>query len=116
MITTYKAPCIVYCWRLFGTLLNFGKVCKKWDIHTSVIDYFATFFLRSYVKIMSATFDILVFTRVYKFNSTETSYRLFYNPSVVFFGKGHLPYAIVALLIYFIFTIIPTVILIAFTF
>ena len=64
----------------------------------------------------SATFDILVFTRVYKFNSTETSYRLFYNPSVVFFGKRHLPYAIVALLMCFIFTIIPTVILIAYTF
>ena len=110
----YKAPCIVYCWRPFGTL--FGKVRKKWDIRTSVIDSFATFFLLSYVKIMSVTFDILVFTRVYKFNSTETSYRLFYNPSVVFFGKRHLPYAIVALLMCFIFTIIPTVILIAYTF
>jgi hypothetical protein len=110
----YKVPCIVYCWRPFGTL--FGKMRKKWDIRTSVIDSFATFFLLSHVKILSATFDILVFTRVYKFNSTETSYRLFYNPSIVFFGKRHLPYAIVALLISFIFTVIPTIILIAYTF
>ncbi len=110
----YRVPCIVYCWRPFGTL--FGKMRKKWDIRTSVIDSFATFFLLSYVKILSATFDILVFTRVYKFNSTETSYRLFYNPSIVFFGKEHLPYAIVALLISFIFTVIPTMILIAYTF
>lgn len=110
----YKVPCVVCCWRPFGTL--FGKMHKKWDIRTSVIDSFATFFLLSYVKILSATFDILVFSTVYKFNSTEMSYRLFYNPSVIFFGKEHLPYVITALLIAFIFTVIPTLILIAYTF
>ena len=110
----YKVPCLVHCWRPFGSL--FGKMRKKWDIRTSVIDSFATFFLLSYVKILSATFDILVFSRVYKFNSTETSYRLFYNPSVIFFGKEHLPYAIIALLISFVFNVIPTLILIVYTF
>ena len=109
-----KVPCVVFCWRPFGSL--FGKMRKKWDIRTSVIDSFATFFLLSYVKILSATFDILVFTRVYKFNSTETSYRLFYNPTVIFFGREHLPYAAIALTISFIFTVIPTLILIAYTF
>ena len=110
----YKVPCVVYCWRPFGIL--FGKLRKKWDIRTSVIDSFATFFLLSYVKILSATFDIFVFSRVYKFNSTEISYRLFYNPSVILFGKEHLPYAIIALVISFTFTVIPTMILIAYIF
>ena len=77
---------------------------------------FCNIFLLSYFKILSATFDVLVFSRVYKFNSTETSYRLFYNPSVVFFGKEHFPYAIIALVISFIFTVIPTMILIVYTF
>ena len=76
-----------------------------------MIDSFATFFLLSYVKILSATFDILVFMPVYKFGSADVTYRLYYDPTVIFLGDQHLPYAIIAFVIFSIFIVSPTFIL-----
>ena len=73
---------------------------------TSVIDAYVTFFLLSYMKFLSVSFDLLIPTRLYEVNSTG-KLALYYDGSKEYFGKEHLPYAILALVVMTIFNILP---------
>ena len=68
----------------------FSLIRTNWNVRTSVIDSFAAFFLLSYVKILSSSVDLLVYSPVYKYNSTDVSYRLYYDPSATLFGPFHM--------------------------
>ena len=92
------------------------KLCFSWfqERHrenTTIIDAFVTFFVLSFVKIISVSFDLLFPVPVYSFNSSEVSLALFYDGSIAYFGKEHLPFAIVAILFLVCFVVIPVVIL-----
>ena len=102
--------CIVKVWKPFHKILSIFR--KSWDIRTSVIDSFSTFFLLSYVKIIGVTTDLLVPTQIYELGSNTTTFRLYYSPTVTYFGSDHLPYALIALVIFTSFVGIPTFILI----
>ena len=67
--------CIVYIWRPFRLIFRLFR--ENWDIRTSVIDSFATFFLLSYVKILSVSADLMTFTSVHELNSKGSHYRLY---------------------------------------
>ena len=106
----YKIMTIL--WRPFrcvGSL--FGR---NWNIKTSVIDAFGTFLLLSNMKFLSVSFDLLVFTKVYQLHPTyhNVTTKLYYAPDVDYFGKEHLPYAILAIICLSIFTIFPVLLLI----
>ena len=88
------------------------KVCFKWlrenqSSNTTIIDAFVSFFVLSFVKITSVSFDLLYPVQLYKFNSSEVSYVLFYDGTIKYFGKDHLPYAILAILFLLFFVILP---------
>ena len=102
-----KVLCIVFLWKPFRKIVRFFR--KSWDIRTSVIDSFATFFLLSYVKVLSVTTDLLVPTQIYQLGSNISTLGLYYSPTVAYFGAEHLPYAILALIMYAVFVAIPTV-------
>ena len=85
---------LVIVWKPFHKVLSIFR--KSWDIRTSVIDSFATFFLLSYVKVLSVSGDLLIPTTIYKLGSNEVQFGLYYSPSVQYFGDEHLPYAITA--------------------
>ena len=104
-----KIACIVILWKPFHKFLTFFK--KSWDVRTSVIDSFSTFFLLSYVKILSVTEDVLVPTEIYQLGSNTSTFGLYYSPSVTYFGPEHRPYAIMAIVILTLFVIIPTIML-----
>ena len=55
-------------WRPFQKVINF--IGRKWEIRTSLVDCFATFFLLSNLKFLSVSFDLLVPVQVYQLNST----------------------------------------------
>ena len=101
---------IVAAWKLFRKVLTIFR--RSWDIRTSVIDSFATFFLLSYVKVLSVTTDLLVPTQIYQLGSNRSKFGLYYSPSVTYFGNDHLPYAIPATVIFTLFVSIPTVTLV----
>ena len=105
-----KVTLIVIVWKPIRKLLV--KFRRSWDIRTSVLDSFATFFLLSYVKILSVTVDLLTPTKIYQLGSNKPSFGLYYSPSVPYFGNHHLPYAVLAITIFILFVIIPTIILI----
>ena len=105
-----KFACIMRVWKPFHKVLTIFR--KTWDIRTSVIDSFSTFFLLSYVKIIGVTTDLLVPTQVYELGSNTTTFRLYYSPTVVYFGSDHWPYALMALVLFTSFVGIPIFILI----
>lgn len=98
-------------WRPFQTL--FSKMRKNWNIKTSVIDAFVTFFLLSNIKFLSVSFDSLVPTEIYNLHLDyyNTSLGLYYAPDVKYFGKDHLPYAILAIFVLLLFVFFPVTIL-----
>ena len=88
------------------------KVCFSWFQKThraarTIIDAFVTFFVLSFVKIISVSFDLLYPVPLYAFNSSDVTYVLFYDGSIAYFGRDHLPFAILAMLFLLIFVIIP---------
>ena len=100
--------CILYMWKPFRKVFNVFK--HNWDIRTSVIDSFATFFLLSYVKVLSISSDLLIFTHAYSLNG-NISTRLYYDATLPYFGEKHLPYAVLAIVFLVLFVVIPTLIL-----
>jgi uncharacterized membrane protein (Fun14 family) len=102
---------VTIMWRPFRVLTSlFGR---NWNIRTTVIDAFATFFFLSNVKFFSVSFDLLVPTRVYRLYGDTYNYTvgLYYTAEIEYFGREHLPYAILAIALLCLFFIIPVAIL-----
>ena len=98
-------------WRPFYAL--FALFRRNWDIRTSIIDAFATFFFLSNVKFLSASFDLLVPTPVYQLYPDHYNYTLgiLYAADVEYFGSEHLPYGILAIVMLCVFVILPCTVL-----
>ena len=109
---------ITMMWRPFRVLFSYYR--RNWDVRTSVIDAYATFFLLSFVKFLSVSFDLLVPTRVYELHQDHYNYSLglYYAADVEYFGGEHLPYGILAVVMCLFFVILPvtTLALYPFTF
>ena len=101
---------IVTAWKPFKKI--FATFRKSWDIRTSVLDSFATFFLLSYMKVSSVTCDVLTPTKIYQLGSNKSIFGLYYSPSVAYFGDQHFPYAVLAIIILTLLVLIPTIIFI----
>ena len=100
---------IVFMWRPFRVFLVFFR--KNWNVKSSVIDSCVTFYFLSSTKLFSATFDLLIPTRLYELNqdgfNNTTSTVLYYAGDVKYFGEKHRPYAILALLMFIIIYSFP---------
>ncbi len=108
---------LVIIWKPFRGI--FGLFKRNWEIRTSLIDAFATFFLLSYVKFLNVSFDLLAPVVVYQLSSSGKltySWRLYYDATVPYFGETHLPYAILAITVLTLFVILPTLLLILYPF
>ena len=100
---------IVWLWKPFHKC--FTRLRREWNIKMSLIDAFATFLLLSFVKFNSVSFDLLVPTRVYNIHGEQLSTYLFYDGTTEHFGKEHLPYAILAVVVLLVFNIFPLLLL-----
>ena len=106
---TYNFRFIVWIWRPIHKC--FARFRQQWDIRTSTIDAFATFILLSNIKLLSVSFDLLTPTFVYNMNNTVVGTFLYYDASVEYFGKKHLPYAVLAVFVVLIFILFPILLL-----
>ena len=102
---------VTILWRPFRILFSFLK--SNWNIRTSVIDAYATFFFLSYVKFLSVSSDLLTPTKVYHLHGDHynSTWALYYAGDIEYFGKEHLPYGILAIIMLFFFVIFPTIVL-----
>ena len=99
----------MYLWKPFHRLFIYFR--KQWNIKTSVIEVFATFLLLANLKFLNVSFDLLTPTEVYNINGSSLGLFLYYDASIAYFGKEHLPYAVLTLVVLFIFVLLPTVLL-----
>ena len=106
--------CIVFIWKPFRLIFRLFR--ENWDIRTSVIDSFATFFLLSYVKVMSVLTDLLLFTPVYELHSNKPHYRVYYDSNVKFLSFEHMPFVALSTVLFIVFIAVPTAILMLYPF
>ena len=101
---------IVWLWRPFHA--SCVRIRRLQNIRTSLIDAFATFILLSCVKFLSVSFDLLIPARLYDIHGENigTKY-LYYDGTIEYFGKEHLPYAIVAIIMLLVFVVFPCLLL-----
>ncbi len=92
----------------------FSKWQSNFAIKTSTVNVFATFLFLSNTKFFSICFDMLTPVKVHQFYSplqVNSSWRLNYDPTIKYFSQQHRWYAIIALVIAFVFIIIPLLVL-----
>ena len=105
----YNCRLVVCLWRPFlRCCIRFKRQC---DIRNSLVDVFATFLLLSYVKFLSVSFDILTPSLVWNMTWTRQPTVLYYDGSVEYFSREHLPYAILAIIVLLVFTLLPIALL-----
>ena len=102
---------IVTMWKQFRAVFFIFK--KNFDVRTSMIDSCITFFYLSSVKFLSVTYDLLVPTPVYELHQDGYNYTfgLYYSGDIEYFGKEHLPYAILAIIVSIVFVVLPLTVL-----
>ena len=108
----YRA--VVVLWKPFQCLL--ARLNKTWDSRTSIIDAYATFFILSYTKFLSVSADLLIPVRTHSLNNDSVRWALYYDATLDYFGREHLPYAILAIALLSIFIIAPTLLLLVYPF
>ena len=100
---------LVWLWKPFCFLCV--RFRRNWEAKTSIIDAFATFLLLSYTKILLVSFSLLTPSDIIIVNGTSVGKILNNDPSVDFFTRDHLPYAILALVILVTIGAIPPLLL-----
>ena len=98
-------------------LLSFKRILyKNWNIKHSILDVFVTFTILSCLKVFTVSMDLLLPVTVYNIKSNGSRLALFYDSSIPYFSKEHLPYALLAILMTSVFVVFPTIILIVYPF
>ena len=101
---------VVRIWKPFYWC--FAQIRREWNVHSSLIGAFATFILLSYVKIINVSFDLLTPVALYDIHGNRMpKLFLYYDGTYEFFGKHHLPYAFLALVMFLVFNIFPLLLL-----
>ena len=112
LIELHDSNCrpIVYMWKPFYKCL--ARFRSQWNIRASTVDAFATFLLLSYVKLLTVSGALLFPRWVYNEHHRKIGLYLYYDAAIRYFSEEHLPYAIVALAVVFIFILAPLLLLI----
>ena len=101
---------LVWCWKPFHK--HMVKVRKSVDLKTSVIDAFATFILLSYAKILAVSHFLLKPANLYDgYGEKVRTVVAYYDGSINYFHKEHLPFAIPAVVIPILLAILPVLLL-----
>ena len=105
-----KFQTVVFLCRPFNCIVRIYR--REWNVQGSLLNAFCTFFVLSYMKILNVSSEILASVKLYNMdNKQDDKTYLYYNSSMVYFGKEHLPYAIFALIMMGIFNVFPIVLL-----
>ena len=101
------------CRPLYRCFYRFKKV---WNIRESLVKAFATFLVLSYVKIMNVSVELLTPAHGYydmSGRAVNTTF-LYSNGSMEYFGRDHIPYAVLAIVMTALFNVFPLVLMCAY--
>ena len=105
-----RYPIVVKMWRPAYRVLM--CIRREWNIHGLLIQAFATFLVLSYIKIMNVSFDLLLPVRLKTIDGkTVDQIYLYNNADIIYFGKQHRPYGILAVIMLTVFNILPVLLL-----
>ena len=105
---------VVCLWR--PLCLLFVRFRRTWQPKTSVMDAFAAFILLSYTKFVQVSLSLLTPSHVFNDSGNVTDTVLMCDPSIHYFGRAHLPYAILAIFVLLTFGAIPPILLLLYPF
>ena len=112
---------MVWVWKLFGLILK--QLRRQWNVRTSLIDVFASFIYLSSWRISWTSASFLVPVTAYTYHQRSDGYMqiikiycVYTFPSVEYFSKEHLPFAILAIIMLFLFCILPMILLFVYPF
>ena len=113
LVSLYGRNCIavVYLWRPLCKILR--PISHDLDIKSTLIESFSTLYLLSVVKIQSISLDLLLPTPLYYADGEQSSHYYVYlaGDTPYFSLIGHLPYALLALVLSVVLVVIPTLLL-----
>ena len=109
---------VVWCWSATTAILR--PLRQKLRVKTSLIDVFASFLYLSLSRLLITSMYIMMPQLYYQTldGSTNlvTRHGVFNEPALVYFGKGHKKYALLAILMFLLFYILPVFLLFAYPF
>ena len=122
LIRLHMSRCrpIVWIWKPFGCLLGYFR--KRSNIKTSLIDVFASFIFLSTSRIQMASYSFLISTHVHTLsitdNATQPTMKLYLlsAPTVEYFGREHLLFAMLALVLLLALALLPMILLFVYPF
>ena len=113
LVSLYGRNCtvVVYLWRPLRKILR--PISHDLDIKSTLIESFSTLYLLSVVKIQSVSLDLLLPTPLYYADGEQSSHYYVYlaGDTQYFSLNGHLPYALLALVLSVVLLVIPTLLL-----
>ena len=98
---------LVSLWRPFSVC--FAPIMRKyqWNPADSMVHVFVTFLILSYSKFLFVSFTLLMYSPVFNTSGAVVGVMLYYDASVTFFSREHLPFALTAITVSFVFNILP---------
>ena len=107
-----RHPCIVW---ICSPLRKFStRLIADWNIKNSMIGYFSTFMILSYLKILYTSIDLLASTNVYNTTGSIVTRVSYYDGSLKLFNGKHIPYGTVALFMMITFNLCPFLLLLCY--
>lgn len=101
---------IVVLWMPFHKC--FTRFKRTWNLQSTMIDAFATFLLLCYNKLALICIRLLIHVQVYNsYGDAVGPYLFYYDASVEYFSKEHLPFALISILILATVITIPPLLL-----
>ena len=95
----------MWLWRhIFKHLI---RVKQTWTINTSLVDALATVLLLSYTRLMLTSFNILYPAVIYDMHGNVARRTLNFQENWSYFGREHMPFAILAIITLVFLLVIP---------
>ncbi len=84
---------------------------RNWNIKSSLVDSFATFIILSYMKFLDVSINLMIPVRLFNIHGKPVGLYLFYDATMKYFSKQHLPYAFLVLGVFLTINVFPAVLL-----
>ena len=101
---------VLLVWRPFHYF--FVRFRREWNIQTSIVDAFVTFFILSTTKLFNGSYHLLIPTLLYDVKGENIGIYLYSYPKLEYMKDEHLPYALLALTVIGLFIVLPLSILV----
>ena len=89
---------------------------REWDIQTSLVDAFVTFFILSTTKLFSVSFELLMPTTLHVANGDTLGLHLYYDANIEYMKHEHIYYALLALTVLGLSMLLPLSLIVLSTF